>query len=314
MLSSRSRLYDVVGGALGIVLIVVLLLGILSVWTIQVSAELTEVWVDDDYPANEDTDGDQYFRTIQAAIDAVAENGIVHVAAGTYNEAITIGKSLTLQGEDKTTTIIDGTGIDAHYGIHITASDVVVQGFTIKDFTYGYGWGVQLTDADHCLLEDLLIKECNSGINLYRGSDHNTIQNCEVNGIGGNAISIYGSDVGCAHNVIRNNRIIGCAWYMPDGKIHLPAIPVFSGASNNIIEGNVLEGTGVGYGINLCGYHGRPRVDMSETGNVIRDNEISGFDVGIYIRGHNPDTGTLNLVSNTIIEGNDIKANRIGFT
>ena len=313
----RSRLYDVVGGTLRIVLIVVLLLGILSVWTTQVLAPVqpAEVWVDDDAP--EDWYADPtHFETIQEAINAVAEGGTVHVAAGTYNEAITIDKSLTLQGEDKTTTIIDGTDTGAEYGIYITASDVVVRGFTIKGFTSGWGWGIQLDGADNCLLEDLIVKECNSGINLYRGSDNNVVQNVEVRDIGGHGISIYGSDVGSTGNQIRNNRIIGCAWYTGDGQYHLPAIPVFSGASNNVIEDNVIEGKvaegeKVGIGIALWGYtYGGG--DKSESGNIIRDNTISNFYIGIYVAGHNPDTGSLNLVSDTEIISNTIESNKIG--
>ena len=250
------------------------------------------------------------YPTIQEAIDAAAPGYMIIVHEGTYNEALIVNKErLTIIGLGN--VILDGTGIKAHYGIHIIADHVVIKNFHIVGFTYGWGWGVQISGADHCLLEDLFIEKCNSGINLYRGSDFNTIQRCEIRGIGGHGISIYGSDLGCTHNIIRNNRMIGCAWYMPYGKYHLAVMPIFSGASYNVIKGNILTGIGVGYGICLWGYtYGRE--DMPEAENLIKDNDISGFDTGVYIRGYNPKTGTLNLVTNTFILKNNIKDNRIG--
>ena len=246
---------------------------------------------------------------IQDAIDDASPEDTIIVHEGTYNEGITVDKALTILGQCD--VILDGTGIDVHYGVHVTANNVTIKNFHIANFTYGWGWGVQLTDADYCLLENLTVEKCNSGINLYGGSDYNTIQNCEIRGIGGHGISIYGSNLGCTHNIIRDNRIIGCAWYMPYGKYHLAAMPVFSGASNNIIEGNIINGTGVGYGICLWGYtYGR--ADMPQTENLIRANNISNFDTALYIRGHNPDTGTLNLVTSTSITENNIVDNRIG--
>ncbi len=251
------------------------------------------------------------YPTIQEAIDAAEEGDTIIVEEGVYHENLVIDKRLTLEGVSKEGVILDGEGIKAHYGVHITADGVVIRRFTIKGFTYGWGWGVQLTGADNCIVEDLIIIECNSGINLYKGCDNNIIQHCEIVGIGGHGISIYGSDEGCTNNVIRENEIIGCAWYQPYGIYHLPAIPVFSGASHNVIEDNIVEGTGVGYGIALWGYtYGRS--DMPEIGNIIRNNIISDFDIGIYVAGFNPYTGTINLVSETEISFNTITDNRIG--
>jgi len=212
-----------------------------------------------------------FYWSIQDAINAASASETIFVYNGVYNEGLLVDRAVTIIGLCDVT--LDGAGIDVNYGIHITANDVTVKNFLIVNFTYGWGWGVQLTGADYCLLENLRIEKCNSGINLYRGSDYNTIQYCEVNGIGGHGISIYGSDLGCTHNTIRNNKMMGCAWYMPYGIIHLPVMPVFSGASYNIIEGNIINGTGVGYGIGLWGYtYGR--ADMPETGNLIKANTI----------------------------------------
>ncbi|MFQ5710866.1 MAG: nitrous oxide reductase family maturation protein NosD [Candidatus Geothermarchaeales archaeon] len=86
-------------------LMAMLFLASIVVITIPVKAQPTEVWVDDDYTMATPGWGVDHFATIQEGVDAVADGGIVHVAEGTYNEQVVIGKSLTLQGEGDTTII-----------------------------------------------------------------------------------------------------------------------------------------------------------------------------------------------------------------
>jgi len=71
----------------------------------------TIVYVDDDF--NISTYGWQYdhFNLIQDGVDAVNESGTVFVYCGTYNEWVEINKTIELRGEDRETTIIDGTGL-----------------------------------------------------------------------------------------------------------------------------------------------------------------------------------------------------------
>ena len=55
---------------------------------------------------------DEHFSTIQSALDDpdTLDGHTIYVLSGTYNEHITITKSVTLTGEDRDTTIIDGDG------------------------------------------------------------------------------------------------------------------------------------------------------------------------------------------------------------
>ncbi len=85
-----------------ILLALVLVLTFSLVTAVPVSAATTYT-VDDDWqigapPYAEDTDGDNDFATIQAAINAASSGDTVYVRSGTYYEHVTIGKSLTLQG------------------------------------------------------------------------------------------------------------------------------------------------------------------------------------------------------------------------
>lgn len=69
------------------------------------------------------------YPTIQQAIDAAISGNTIIVAAGTYYENIVIHESIILVGEDKETTIIDGSGTGDV--VTITADDVTIRGFTM---------------------------------------------------------------------------------------------------------------------------------------------------------------------------------------
>jgi len=74
------------------------------------------------------------FDTIQAAIDAASEGQHIDVSAGTYNEIIRIEKMLYITGEERTTTIIDGSSGGFGKVVHFTsnASGSDIRGFTIR--------------------------------------------------------------------------------------------------------------------------------------------------------------------------------------
>ena len=90
---------------------------------------LFAVSVDDGF--NESTPGWNVtcFDKIQVAVDAVPENGFVNVHSGIYHEAVFINKTINLIGEDKLTTIIDGSSFDTVLTIKSNSSSV--RNFTI---------------------------------------------------------------------------------------------------------------------------------------------------------------------------------------
>lgn len=127
------------------------------------------------------------YATIQMGIDMVDTGGTVHVADGTYGaDAATgacavINKSLTLQGQSRDGTIIDGSvggiGSSGSYwtkGVHVSAaSNVTVRDFTVTGFTGDMvntgGYGIVCRDYAHDTAAE--------GFVTYTG---NTIDNVKV--------------------------------------------------------------------------------------------------------------------------------------
>lgn len=70
-------------------------------------------------------------RRIQAGVDQVSATGVVHVAAGTYPEDVAVNKAVTLQGAGAGVATVVGQSGGSHATFLVTASDVVIDGFTI---------------------------------------------------------------------------------------------------------------------------------------------------------------------------------------
>jgi hypothetical protein len=85
-------------------------------------------YVDDDGGSGID------FTNIQDAVDAAYEGDIIYVYNGTYYERISIPNSLTLIGENRSANII---GMGSGKCVYITASNVTIEGFTIRNGDYG---------------------------------------------------------------------------------------------------------------------------------------------------------------------------------
>jgi hypothetical protein len=83
-------------------------------------------------------DGSGSYATIQSAIDAAPAASVIAVPAGTYNENITISKSLTITGAGRTsTTIVGQTGAEATVGVNGPLTGFTLEGFTIIGFDNG---------------------------------------------------------------------------------------------------------------------------------------------------------------------------------
>ncbi|MCB1096453.1 MAG: Ig-like domain repeat protein, partial [Verrucomicrobiae bacterium] len=79
--------------------------------------------------------GTNAFSSIQSAVDAVSDGGLVFIADGTYLEGaeISIAKSVRLFGDDRDTTFLDGADTHRVVNIHNGAFDVQLRDLTIQN-------------------------------------------------------------------------------------------------------------------------------------------------------------------------------------
>ncbi|MBK8195611.1 MAG: right-handed parallel beta-helix repeat-containing protein [Lewinellaceae bacterium] len=83
-----------------------------------------------------------YYLTIQSAINAANANDVIECSEYTYNERVTIDKTLTLQGVNESNCVITGTGL-AGTGKGITintgVTGVTIQYLTVQNFAGSSG-------------------------------------------------------------------------------------------------------------------------------------------------------------------------------
>lgn len=76
--------------------------------------------------------------SIQAGVDAVVTGGTVNVAAGNYSGSVTIGKSLTLDGDGAGLTVLRSAAAGTGDAVTINnASNVTLSDVSIADYLYG---------------------------------------------------------------------------------------------------------------------------------------------------------------------------------
>jgi parallel beta-helix repeat protein len=88
------------------------------------------------------------YNTIQKAINAANPGDVIKVAHGTYHEHLIVNTSVSIVGENPSSTVIDGSSNGT--AISVIASDVVINGFTIQN------------GKQENLFSAILIYNCNS--------------------------------------------------------------------------------------------------------------------------------------------------------
>jgi len=219
----------------------------------------TIIRVPDDYP------------TIQAAVDAASSGDTIMVHAGTYQEHVTLYKSLVLQTNEGAT--IDGGG--SLSTVTITAGGCTVSGFNVTGSGShpNQNAGIRIDSSDNSISGNIIRGNKCDGI-LLNGEENaimvNSISENEGNGL-------Y---VGWGHrNTIEDNTISGNGGY-----------GLYLYGWSNIVSGNTISDNG-DYGLYLSG-----------DGNILRDNIMSGNDrnFGVSWNIYN-DVDTSNTVDGRLI-------------
>ncbi len=192
------------------------------------------------------------YSNIQDAVDNASPGDIVFVYddSSPYKENVTISTSITIRGEKKETTIVDGSHRNGT-SFHIIADNVTVMEFTIQNTgTAVYIAGPYLTSSHNIIIHTIILN-AHVGIAMYYGSPTKS------------EFLPYG------YNIIADNYIKNTTFYsivIKDGR-------------NNLIKGNTItenHGAGeAGYGFGI---------EVSGAFNNISYNNVSNNDrLGIII-------------------------------
>lgn len=177
-------------------------------------------------------DGTGDFVSIQAAIDACAENETIRIYEGIYVENLVINKSVTLIGNHVDTTIIDGDLIGNV--ITVNADNVQIYNLTLQNsgtvhVRPHYYAGIHMNSISNTIINCKILNNAN-GIFLNSTTNNNEFYS---NSISDNQNGIY-SNVS-SENSFKNNSFKNCISY---------GIYLYGSSNDNLIEDNFFSECG----------------------------------------------------------------------
>lgn len=165
------------------------------------------------------------FPTIQAAIDNANPGAIVYVAKGNYTEHLAINKTLSLIGEDRDTTIIDG--FDADTVISISADNVVIEQITVlKSVLRTSDTGIRVIGAKGIFISQTKVLNTSAGI-IFSSSIDSLISDSAILSNYYGLYLLY-----CNNNSFLNNVFSGNVYAI---SLYFSIINTFAG---NTLSGN----------------------------------------------------------------------------
>ena len=199
---------------------------------------------------------DYEYNTIQEALNVCNNNAIIHVYKGYYVENIIINKQVSLIGEDKDNTIIDG-------GFQGNVIDIIIENVLISNITIqNANASLNNTDINAGLSirsDNVTLNQCvfqNNAVGIQISSNDNQIENCTFQD---NVYGIFTLD--SKRNSISNNFF----QYNEKYGIHL-----YSGSSLNLVTRNFLSNNTFGMRIRA-------------KNNIISYNIFSNNQKGLYV-------------------------------
>jgi parallel beta-helix repeat protein len=261
--------------------------------------------------------GPNNYTKIQDAIDDANNGDSIFVYIGEYNEQIFINTTISLIGENKAFTIINGSEIGDV--ITVNADYVNINGFTIKK-SYYMDNAIEI-NSEYSNIQNNIFEENGYGIYIDGTNNHtitgNTflyhrwrcirLQYSENNLISGNSFTDPRGDAisisYCVNSIISNNMItlafqgIGVGWCnniiitnnTVAGRDRYEGISL-SNSENCTISNNIINDFDEGINLYYSNY------------NNIYGNENSNCDEdGIFFYGYS----NYNVISNNILSGNE---------
>ena len=228
-----------------------------------------------------DDDGGADFTKIQDAVNAASYGDTIEGRSGTYYENVVVSKSLTLMGEERDTTIIDGKGSGTV--VYVTADGCVIEGFKVTGSGYNWGDGGIIVKSDNNIVRNNNVSSNNKyGIRLASSSD-NTVKGNIANSNGFCGIILYSS----SNNVIINNTANSNKGYSTGSE---SGINLDSSCDHNIVTGNRVSNNEIGIMLYSSS-------DNIVTNNTANSNSDHGID--LYQSSNNNILYHNNLINNT---------------
>lgn len=235
------------------------------------------------------------YTTIQDAIDNASDGDTVFVYNGTYYENVVIEKTINLTGEDRNTTIIDGSESGDVVFIDYDTDWVNISGFTIRNSGNDSWYAGIDVGTNFNTISDNTISNNSNGI--FLDGFNNTISRNIIK-----SNSYEGISIETGNNLITDNNILdnGCGIYI----FH----------NNNNISFNNISNNG-------CGITGWTIFYNFIFGNIISSNNGEGIDLeNAYYTTISCNTISSNLGSgidfetcrNNIVTGNTVTNNEYG--
>jgi nitrous oxidase accessory protein NosD len=242
--------------------------------------------------------GPNNYSKIQDAINASSDGDSIFVYddSSPYHENLIVEKSITLTGEAKETTVIDGNKASYTGIICITADFVTIKGFYIRaeEDNNQAIFVSKVNDSSgkrdtlqNIQISENIIKADFIGIFLIRVNnaiiDKNYIEGCQFSGI---VLDLS------SHDIIRNNILCNNTNGI---ELFLERTPFFrlhflqNRYGNNTITGNLITSNTVGIEING---------GLGTLPTIIRRNNITDNKKGVSIKGGNTEISKNNFLNN----------------
>lgn len=253
--------------------------------------------------------------TITEALVAVAEDGLVLLAPGTYTESVTVSTpGVTLRGEDRTRVVIDGEGLRPN-GVQVIADGVRVENLTVVNHTFNGVLVTGMHDETGAQAHNL------NGYERLDPEEFPPLQRFSVSHVTASNNGLYGIYAfNTQHGVIADSYTSGSA----DSGIYVGQCA----SCDILVTGNVSENNAIGYenanasdsvliagnrftgnrvGLTLISWYQEaylPQRADTVVGNLIADNTspdspahaTGAFGLGIGLSGAQENTITANAI------------------
>ena len=246
------------------------------------------------------------YTTIEGAMADANAGDTIFVYSGTYNERLAIYRSLSLLGEDRDSTIINGSG--AGDVVRITADWVNLTGFTVTNSGRGFhDSAIKLDLVSNCNITGNNVSWNNyHGISVWSGSNNVIADNTAMQNLVG--LSLWGEGFNIfANNNASSNKWYGISFHYSDGGVIADNIAngnnwsgiLISSTENVKVIGNNASLNGIGVPTHGLGVH------MTHSNNitVVDNSAINNHHVGIYLEQSHDNTIRDNIAHQTIFNG-----------